>query len=507
MDLEGGRPTVANSASARKEDQRSARVLTGHPVLDSILNVYEGTSILMLDETYSEARNVMQLIAEQYNSGLKFTEITDRASLANTEHVEVLTGESLADKVVRVNAIRRKHRDEVIIHSYLPSLLISQSQENVLKYVDSWKNAAKEFGTVEVYLMPSNSFKDAERKMIAILDCRIEFSVSRKEERMVKNFVVSGCCRPEFNLREFEYLVEDGRLLIKWDGQLTDRPSIVSEDLVETRFVELKEKPATFILRKGFNASRGGISVVDYALVSQLEGRSLEEAVQLYPEKAKELLQQFARWEQAGVVEFDRDYARNNKPVEDMEPDGYSPLNFFRLLLPDRIVAWSYQLGTQSVPLQYFAANRDAFAIVIDMLMERSGIKNKQEYLKSMYEVEKSVFEMSARKAALAEVPRHHESTAAAAAKKYIPKVVRVALLSAFILRSNVKRITGSEYHVVVEDCYLCKDHESKDPMCASISGALEGISGTVFKLKATCEEVRCRATGDSDCEFRLKLS
>ncbi|MDG6980726.1 MAG: hypothetical protein JRN51_06375, partial [Nitrososphaerota archaeon] len=26
-------------------------------------------------------------------------------------------------------------------------------------------------------------------------------------------------------------------------------------------FVELKEKPATFILRKGFNASRGGISV------------------------------------------------------------------------------------------------------------------------------------------------------------------------------------------------------------------------------------------------------
>ncbi|MDG6952745.1 MAG: 4-vinyl reductase [Nitrososphaerota archaeon] len=493
-------------AEGAREAKRPGKLVTGHQILDKILTVYQGNSILMLDETYSEARNFMQLIIEKYNPGLKFVEITDRISLANRENLEVLTGDTLADKVVRVNAIRRKHAGEILVHSYLPSLLISQPQDNVLKYVDGWKNAAKEFETVEIFLMPSNSFKETERKLIALLDCRVEFSVTRKDSRMAKYFVISGCCRAEFNMKEFEYLVEGDKLLVEWEGSLTDRPAQISEGALEKKYGEIVEKPATFIIQKGANSERAALTVSDYTLIHQIIGMSAGEVSALFPERPKEILQRLAKWDLAGVVSFKRDFSRSAGPIPESKDAGYSVLNALRLLLPDRLVAWSYKMGTQAVPLEYFVANREALSTVIDMLTENAANKDKNDYLKSMPQIERSVLEMAARRAALLEVPRHHESTAAAAARKYIPKIMRVSLLSAFILRSKIDKISDTEYHIVVHNCYICGNQTTKVPMCSSVSGGLEGVCGTVFKLKADCTEVRCKALGDRNCEFRLRL-
>lgn len=488
------------------ESARLPRLRTGHEVLDQILNVYYGTSLLVLDETYSEARNFMQTVSGKYGPTVKFTEIADKQPTRPRDNIEILTGDSLADKVVRVNAIRRKHQGEVLVHSYLPSLLISQPQENVLRYVDSWKHAAKEFGTLEIYLMPSNSFKDVERKLVALLDSRIEFGVARREGGVVKTFMVSGACRPEYNMREFEYEIKDGRVLIEWEGTLTDKPADVSDAALERRFSEIREKPGTFILERGANASRASLSVAEFALVHQLTGMSALEISLLFPEKPTEIVHQLARWELLGVVSFRRDYSKEEGSVSSAKGSHYSLLNTLRLLLPDRLVAWSYKFGTQAVPLDYFMNHREALATAIDMLTENMGVKQKPDYAKTMTQIERAVLEISARRAALTEVPRHHESTATSAAKRYIPKILRIALLSAFILKSRIDKLSETEYHIAISDCYLCNNQESKSPMCSSISGGLEGVCGTVFKLKADCVEVKCKATGDRQCEFRLRL-
>ena len=498
-------PGVSAEAVAPKSD-RLSKLVTGHDVLDKVLVVYGGMSILVLDETYSEARNFMRLIFEKYNPQLRFTEISDKASLSGIGHVEILTGDSLAGRVVKINAIRRKHPGEIIMHSYLPSLLISQPHDNVLKYVDAWKNASKEFGTIDIYLMPSNSFKDAERKIVGLLGSRVEFGITRKDGRVSKFFVVSGCCRPEYNMREFEYAIEEGRILVQWEGALTDRPAEVSEGALEKRFGELKVKPETFILQRGANASRAKLSAGEYVLLHQLVGMSAMEITRLFPEKPGEMLQLLAKWELAGVVAFERDYSSDGVNALNAKGGGYSFLNTLRLILPDRLVAWSYKLGTQAVPLEYFVANRDALGTVIEMLTESIGITDKPDYIRSMPQIERAVLEIAARRAALLEVPRHHESTAAAAARKYIPKIMRVSLLSAFILRSHVEKISDSEYHITLNNCYLCGTLASKVPICSSVSGGLEGVCGTIFKLKADCTEVRCRSMGDKNCEFRLRI-
>ncbi|MDG6990534.1 MAG: 4-vinyl reductase [Nitrososphaerota archaeon] len=506
MERDEARPPLAAGTNGVSEDPRPTKLATGHQVLDRILAIYKGNTILMLDETYSEARNFMQLIADVYNPTLKFTEITDRASLANRQNVEILTGDSLTDKVVRVNAIRRKHAGEILVHAYLPSLLISQPQENVLRYVDGWKNAAKEFGTIEIFLMPSNSFKESERKLVALLDCRVEFSVARRDSRMAKYFVVSGCCKPEFNMKEFEYLIDDNKLLVEWDGGLTDKPSEISEAALEKRYDDILDKPGTFIIQKGPNAARVTLTASEYVMIHQIFGLSAEEVGRLFPEKPREMMQLLAKWELAGVISFKRDFAKSAGAVPASKGAGYSIINAFRLLLPDKLVAWSYKMGTQAVPLEYFVANRQALSTVIEMLTENSGAKDKPAYIKLMPQIERSVLEMAARKAALSEIPRHHESTAAAAARKYIPKIMRVSLLSAFILKSKIDRVSPNEYHIVVHGCYICGTQTSRVPVCSTISGGLEGVCGTVFKFKSDCTEVRCKAMGDSACEFRLRL-
>ena len=111
MEREDGRPPLVDSAKAIRESKWPARLVTGHEILDAVLTIYDGTSILVLDETYSEARNFMRLIFEKYNPQLRFTEISDKASLSGIGHVEILTGDSLADKVVKM---RRTAHDQTI---------------------------------------------------------------------------------------------------------------------------------------------------------------------------------------------------------------------------------------------------------------------------------------------------------------------------------------------------------------------------------------------------------
>lgn len=52
--------------------------------------------------------------------------------------------------------------------------------EDIVERTDSYRNTGRT-GPAEVYVMPSDSPREAKWEMVAELDCRIEFSVPRRE--------------------------------------------------------------------------------------------------------------------------------------------------------------------------------------------------------------------------------------------------------------------------------------------------------------------------------------
>ncbi|MEM3624658.1 MAG: V4R domain-containing protein, partial [Nitrososphaerales archaeon] len=59
---------------------------------------------------------------------------------------------------------------------------------------------------------------------------------------------------------------------------------------------------------------------------------------------------------------------------------------------------------------------------------------------------------------------------------------------------------------VTVYDCFLCEGVRSIRPICRSINGALVGACSITFKKMISCKEIKCKALGDENCVFELKI-
>ncbi|MEM3506807.1 MAG: 4-vinyl reductase, partial [Candidatus Bathyarchaeia archaeon] len=72
-------------------------------------------------------------------------------------------------------------------------------------------------------------------------------------------------------------------------------------------------------------------------------------------------------------------------------------------------------------------------------------------------------------------------------------------------LNAKVKKESENVYTIDIKECYLCKDTESKKPVCLILSGIIEGMLAITLKKRFLCEEIKCKSMGDKSCVFLLK--
>lgn len=55
-----------------------------------------------------------------------------------------------------------------------------------------------------------------------------------------------------------------------------------------------------------------------------------------------------------------------------------------------------------------------------------------------------------------------------------------------------------------IRNSVTTRQTKAKEPVCHFISGFIAGVSSAIFSKKAECVEIRCKAKGDTFCEFRV---
>jgi len=223
------------------------KFLVGHEIFDEITNIYYGSAILVLDDGYGEAlRLLMNLIKAQ-----RPIRLMSGWGRSPTENVALVTLSNLNDVSITVNELRRNAQENVLIHEYLPDLLIKYEHDTILKLLEAWKHEIQNNRTVEFYLLPKGAFPEMEKKILAIFDGGLEVRLSHTKKLTMREFIPIKCCHPEWNLRPVRYEYKDNRVLIEWHGEMTDKLMRLSPELVDEKVKYYKTNIARLKLKIG----------------------------------------------------------------------------------------------------------------------------------------------------------------------------------------------------------------------------------------------------------------
>jgi len=137
---------------------------TGHEIFDEISGFQIGSTICIFDETHTESL----LFLEALLSKMKDTPICLLASqpmetsfrLINTEIEKPLNDINLS-----VAKLREEVETGIIIHHYLPHILLRVSEDEVLKMLEYWmqKISGKDF--IEVFTLPKETYPTFEKRL------------------------------------------------------------------------------------------------------------------------------------------------------------------------------------------------------------------------------------------------------------------------------------------------------------------------------------------------------
>ncbi len=483
------------------------RFHTGHEVIDEVVSISHGSTILMLDQTFSEAKNFLYTIFDHYGNGRFPIEITSRNPSIAHERIVDLPELALSDVSISVNNARQKFIGEPIIHSYIPDLLIRNAPEDVLKFVEAWQRNVVESNTVEFYLLPIGAFAEVEKKMLAIVDGAVEIRTEPTATGFTLTFSPIRICKPEWHLKPFPYRIEEDRLLVKWEGEFTDKLPRVSPEEIASRVEGYRREIERLVVRRGYK-THTDLPIADYALYSQIENVDLMTLSVTFPERFDEILKKIAKWHIDGLVTLERveepvlDVTRLNlgKPISVRSRLMLTlPRIFRRLLVRLRIGE------IRKMPVDMYTASKKASVLILSQLLGENEPKLTQS-IRQMNELEKRVSEAAAREAGFMQLQRLGEDVTARLDAKYVATVIELTLFRAFGLGTKITQASKKEYTFSIENCFICERIKAGKPVCTLIEGTVEGIVGIVFKTRGVCEEVRCKALNDDECAFRLRL-
>lgn len=474
---------------------------TGHQVFDQIFYLRRGMTVLVSDETFSEARSFLNVLLKKHGSSVVEL-VAARHTVLEPNQFPVPI-EALQDLSIHVNQKRRTDKGKIFIHVYLPEVLIRHSSDEVLRVLEMWKKDIINSRNIEFYILPRNTFEDFERKARSIVDAAIDLQVVRQQDRFLYYFTPMRSCSPRHHLKNIRFEISNGRLFIEWEGALLESlPSKILQIHEIREKIETGQKEIVFRLN---NLDIEKFSVGDYVLLTVLNGMKLSTIRVLYPDKWHEIVDKIVQWVSAGFL-----------TVEESEPvksyNKRSGLKFkSRLILkvPTRmaITMLSWFRGflgepIRTVPLEAHLAVLEAMKNIIDLLSEKNPETRGQAKLATKY-----FGEFSARKTALEYVIRLEGTPYTNFRLSDLPKLIEIAMKAGWGVDVKFLSKERESWLFEIEKCHLCNGISSDEPFCDKfISSVVSGVSGVCLKREVECVEITCRAMGSGKCRFRARL-
>ncbi|NWG09442.1 MAG: hypothetical protein HXX80_03910 [Nitrososphaerales archaeon] len=477
------------------------RFYTGHEIFDEIVTINHGSSILVLDESFIEAKNLLSTLFRRE----KPFELVSHGVETPSGQVIVMGDLSLSDASVNINKLREGSKSSIIIHSYLPDFIIKYEAGAFLRTLEGWLDRIKSNRTVEFYLLPKGAFHEVEKKIMSIVDGVIEIRVKREGKRFGLSFIAMRCCKPEWHLHEFRYKIEGSKVLIEWEGEYRDKFPLITLDEIRQR-VEGYKKDLPFLRIECGTGLPTGLSTHDYWLLSQLEGRDMFSLKMLFHERFDRIVEKIAKWHILGYV---RVIKKAEKLVDERKFNIGRSVSWktgLALRLPPVITRWVVgRKPTKSIPADVYVAEKRA---VFEFLKTFFGESTELgiESIENLLNLEEGFHELVGRSTTLERIRKLGEDVTSSIDLKYLPKIIKITLHIGYKLDCDIKEDSPDRFLVNVYDCFLCEGIKSIRPVCRSISGALTGACSLTFKRIINCSETKCKALGDEHCVFELKV-
>ena len=477
---------------------------TGHELFDYIIDFRMGTFTSILDKTYTESLSFLNaLFSHSKKLPVYIISRQDLETPFDIIRVDV-TEKSMNDLNLTIADIRNKVKKGIIIHYYLPHLLLKENEDALLKMFSYWSGKIAETELIEFFPLPQDTFPPFEKKLQALTDAVIVIKIEKSEDAYRQYFSIPRGSKPIYHLTEFPYIIENGQLLIKWGDEYRDKPpEEFGEDLEKNKEFLYENLYSLQVMPGPFSIEDQKLPSYEYLLISQCIGRRLDEIVLLFPEQSDYILENLAKWKLRGLVSFED--AEMNKATHQIKPMSFS----FELALnlPTSVTMFLLNLMRRNSENRPRMVSYDAY-----MAMKKSAealakifIPKSSEAIAQLSEFESFFQEIASRQTAIEHSASLGENPELKLELQYLPKICTLTLLSGYNMPSVTREMGPNEWNLEIEDCHICRDEESVTPTCQMLSGTIVGALSVVFKEKFECKEIYCKAMGDEACVFHIK--
>ncbi|MEM3133999.1 MAG: 4-vinyl reductase [Candidatus Caldarchaeum sp.] len=441
--------------------EADSRILTANPQFDEIVTFYTGMTVMVSDETFSEGRAFLHALFK--HRPLKEL-VSPRQSWSDGGWRIPVNIENLQELSITVNKLRRSLHPQILIHSYLPELLVKHGSDQVLKLLNFWQADVEQTGHVEFYLIPKKTFVDFERKLAALVDGAIEISVERVQNAIQQYFIPIRIAKDEYHLKPVSYTIEGGELIIKPAGEMT--MDIGQLRLVAQEMASDQETILT-IAQRNYRVH----SLADFFMLKEMDGWKTSWLKQVFPDEFDRVLTKMAAYVREGVLNFGK------TPFQGGEATDFTELE---------------QRCVRRLKLLCSGEAVDVLNNVAELVAQKTSQPSDSGSLVGCLQ------ELYARLYAF--------SLQAKMAKRGLEKTLEDALEDVAELKAKVRKLGQDAYAVEISNCPFCRGLQTQGPACENyLANMLKGLSTVLTGRGLACSEVECRASGGRKCVFQLK--
>jgi len=484
-----------------------AKVVTSNEVFDYIADFSTGSVILVLDETRFESTLFLNSLLSPSKSDVF---LISPWQLESPFKALKITPDNLVDLNTAnhfVEEVRAKAgAGSVLVHEYLPHLLVRQNEDDVLRMVEFWIGRVTQFDTLELITLPEGTFPSFEKKLQALVHGTLRIKLRRDEKETSLSLSLANVCKPEYHLKEIPFRIQDGRLLVRWGDAFTDHLPKQSGVEVEERIRYLRSNLTNLRISAG-EADTTRLDQYEYWLVSQLVGKRVADLQLLFPDRFEQMLRLLAKMSLSDYLRIQhstgdelqlnpsRDESIRITTPESPPKPGLSLRSKLAMILPMRLSLWMLQRSGHYMTADTYYSYKKSVESFLAYVMGQEMLTEKLE------DVEKLFQEITARHISLERILRNKEDPRIAFDLKYLPRCIVLTLYAGFHRTARVKR-EGDRFRVTIRDCPVCA-HQTRDkPTCGIIAATIVGMCGVCFKQEFSCHEVSCAAMGQPNCEF-----
>jgi len=457
--------------------------------------VRDGSLVLVLDQGHFHSVVFLNALLSNVQQKIPIKIVTFQDVSTKFNQVRLETVKSVSDLGILLSTHRDRMKQGIIIHHYFPNILIQLNEDMVLKLVEHWVTQIQGKPFLEFITLPGDTFPSFEKKLQVVLQGTIRLGVKDVEGEYAHTFSLLRACRPEYHGREFLYTVKDSRLLIKLGEEFIDRLPTSLQEQIRQRKIYLAENVSSLKVVIG-DLTGKNLTPTDHLLLTQMHGMHLRDIQLLFYDMFEEILNKLSEWIVRGAIQTVK--TEDKRSVEAGEKVG--SLTKLALSLPPPLSTKMLGGFTRSVPIESLLGVKKSVGAILE-----TYLPSRKEPKEDLASAERLIHEIAARITAASRTELAGENPWKKLDIRYLPRIVYLTLYIGFKLKSKTVKKSDVLYEVTVKDCFACEEMKSDRPVCHMISGTLAGALSQAFKTRLVCDEVKCKAMGDSECVFSVR--